>query len=341
MSRRGRRRIRSRYRRAVKVALCVALVFAACVAAAVCVEEHLSTPVENAGQQLTAYKKPDGNSAQYFVNGQWVVEKELETLLVIGIDDFGAVTGSDSYNNSHQADFMVLLLHDPATGENQAIHINRDTMTAIPVLGVTGQKAGTRYGQLALAYTYGKGREDSCRNTVDAVSNLLYGIEIDHYITVTMDAVPILNDWAGGVELTVLDDFSGIDDTLILGKETTLYGEQALRYVRSRMGLDDSSNLHRMERQRQYAMAWLDTAQPLFSNVDAMLRLVMELENYYFSDCTASELTKLMDRYAAGIPQTVNTVAGESVQGSDYMEYYADEEALEQMVVELFYRSAE
>ena len=42
-------------------------------------------------------------------------------------------------------------------------------------------------GQLALAHTYGSGEEDSCENTVLAVENLLYGVGIDHYVSLTMD----------------------------------------------------------------------------------------------------------------------------------------------------------
>ena len=86
-------------------------------------------------------------------------------------------------------------------------------MTQIRILGVTGEPAGTFTGQLALAHTYGSGEEDSCENTVLAVSNLLYGMEIDHYVSLTMDGVALLNDLVGGVTVEVLDDFSGIDDS--------------------------------------------------------------------------------------------------------------------------------
>ncbi len=67
-----------------------------------------------------------------------------------------------------------------------------------------------------------------------------------------MDAVPIINDAVGGVTVTVLDDMTSADPALEKGAEVTLQGKQALTYVRTRRGLDDSTNLHRMERQRQY-----------------------------------------------------------------------------------------
>lgn len=342
MSRRRRKKTGRKHRRVAVAlaALCIVLVFTLGLFAAARFEARLSLPVENAGQQLTAYQA-GRSTAQYYVNGQWVTEKDTETLLVIGIDDYGSVAGSDSYNNNNQADFLVLLVRDKNTGENAAIHLNRDTMTDIPILGVTGQQAGSRRAQLALAYTYGRGEEDSCKNTVSAVSNLLYGIEIDHYITVTMDAVPILNDWAGGVTVEVLDDFTGIDDVLVQGESVTLKGQHALNYVRSRMGLEDSSNLHRMERQRQYAGTWLETAQPLFEDETAVMELIMNLSDYHYSDCTAGELTELAEIFTADQSNTVYELEGESVQGNMYMEYYVSDAAVEKLVVNLFYEPVE
>ena len=154
-------------------------------------------------------------------------------------------------------------------------------MTQIQILGVTGEPAGTFTGQLALAHTYGSGEEDSCENTVLAVSNLLYGMEIDHYVSLTMDGVALLNDLVGGVTVEVLDDFSGIDDSLVQGETVTLQGQQALTYVRSRGGLEDSSNLHRMERQRQYLGALQQQLKAAVQQEDGFtLDALLQLNEY-------------------------------------------------------------
>jgi len=330
-----------RHKRMMMIAVvCVFLVFVAGMIAVVSFESMTSSPVENAGQQLTAYKT-GSKRAEYYVDGQWIAQKDLETLLVIGLDDVGGFEYSNSYNNTSQADFMALLIRDKKSGQFNAIHFNRDTMTRIPVLGVTGQKAGYITGQLALAFTYGRGREDSCQNTMEAVSHLLYGIEIDHYIVVTMDSVPIANDWVGGVTVEVLDDFTGINETMIKGKKTTLVGQQALDYVRIRRGLEDSTNLHRMERQRQYADEWLKLATPLFKDPASVIDLVVQLSDYHFSDCTAGELADFANAYANHPFDTMHTLAGENVLGDVYMEYYIDEEAVKEMVLELFFEPAE
>lgn len=329
-----------RHRRIVIAVMGLALVFAIGMIAVSKLESIISSPIQNAGQQLTAYKAGI-NRAEYFVDGQWMTQKDLDTLLVIGIDDIGGFQKSNSYNNTSQADFMVLLIRDKVSGDFNAIHLNRDTMTRIPVLGVTGQKAGYRQGQLALAYTYGRGREDSCRNTMEAVSHLLYGAEIDHYIVVTMDSVPIANDWVGGVTVDLLDDFTEVDEKMIRGETMKLVGQQALDYVRTRKGLEDSTNLHRMERQRQYAAKWLELATPLFKNPGAIIDLVMQLSDYHYSDCTAGELADFANAYANQPFEKVYTLEGKNVQGSVYMEYHIDEDAVREMVLDLFFEPVE
>lgn len=299
-------------------------------------EDRLKVNVEDAGKQMTSHQK-SANAAQVFMNGRWFAQKDLETVLIMGIDTHGTLTSSGSYNNTNQVDFLTVLIRDPDTNEKKAIHLNRDTMTDITVLGVTGQVAGTRNAQLALAYNYGNGRQVSSNNVVTAVEHLLYGMEIDHYITMTMDAVPIINDWAGGITVEVLDDFSEIDPSLVQGQLVTLKGEQALTYVRTRRGLDDSSNLHRMERQRQYASAWTKAVEHKFDDAAAMADFLIRLDGYYLTDCTAEQLEVLVRNLSENTSVETYEIEGEAVAGETFMEYYVNEESLQQLILDLFY----
>ena len=336
MGHRRRNNFRPNRLRRLVVVVGVILVLMAGVLLAQELEARMPKPVESAGEQLTAYTNT-ATTAQVFMNGRWYAQKDVETVLLIGIDNVDLSTGSVSYNNTNQADFLALFIHDKTSGTNSVIHLNRDTMTDITVLGVTGETAGTRWAQLALAYNYGQGGTDSSRNTVKAVSHLLYGMEIDHYITVAMDAVPILNDWVGGVTVEVKDDFKGIDSALLLGSEVTLHGEQALTYVRTRRGLDDSSNLQRMGRQRQYASKWLKAAQPYLNNAEATAELIFKLSDYHYSDCTATQLAELAELIGRHPAVEIHELDGEAVRGEQYMEYHVDDEAVQQLVLELFY----
>ena len=331
----GRKRTRPLRKRVA--ALLILLVIAVCAVLAQQLEEWFADPVENAGQQLTVYSN-QADGAQVFMNGVWHAPRKVQTMLLIGIDSFSSSAQIHSYNNTSQADFLALFVHDEETGENSLIHLNRDTMTRIPVLGVTGDAAGYRTAQLALAYNYGAGANDSCQNTAEAVSHLLYSMEIDHYLAITMDSVPVLNDWAVGARVTVADDFTGVDETLAQGRDVVLKGQQALTYVRARMGLDDSTNLQRMKRQRQYASAWVETARPKLRDEKAVMKLVMDMSGYHYSDCTAEQLTEFANLLAQDAEVPVYELAGEAVKGAEFMEFYANDEQIQQLVLDLFYK---
>lgn len=271
-------------------------------------------------------------------DGQWYRPKsDLETMLIIGVDKMEPFEDSHSYNNDGQADFLLLSIWDNTKKNTTILHLNRDIMTEIPVLGVTGQQAGTITGQLALAHTYGSGLQDSCENTVKAVSILLNGVEIDHYIGMTMGAVPLINDMVGGVPVTVLDDFTGIDDSLVKGEEIVLHGEQALNYIRIRAGLEDSTNLNRMERQQQYLSSLSNQIQSLEEGYIPPTEQMEELSYYLLSDCSLSELSSMADKFAEYPLAEMQDIKGEVRQGTEYIEFYPDEAALELQIIDLFY----
>ena len=267
--------------------------------------------------------------------GEYVLRDELRTILIMGLDSFEAPADDNAYTNDRQADFLVLLVLDDANERWSAIHLNRDTMTPVHVLGVAGQKIDTKTMQLALAHAYGNGKEVSCNNTADAVSELLYGVKVDHYISLTMDAVALFNDMVGGVEVTVLDDFTGIDDTLIQGQTVTLKGEQALTYVRSRQGVGDSTNLSRMERQRQYIEALIEQTRRYMEQDESFsLNTATELAQYMVTDRSVNQLQKLMDKMADYRWDGIRTIEGKSEIGKNFMEFYPDEQSLKQQVIE-------
>ena len=105
--------------------------------------------------------------------------RDVDAVLIAGLDKFETSGGKDSYVNDRQADFLLLLVIDHKAKTCSAVHINRDTLAEITVLGIGGKKVGTITGQLALSHTFGSGGTDSGRNTARAVSHL-FGITIDN-----------------------------------------------------------------------------------------------------------------------------------------------------------------
>lgn len=272
----------------------------------------------------------------------YVLNEDIETALVMGIDKFDGETDDTSYTNDQQSDFLMLFIFDNKKSECTAVQINRDTMTDINILGVAGQKINTETRQIALAHTYGNGRQVSCRNTADAVSGLLYGVEIDNYISVTLDAVPVFNDLVSGVTLEVLDDFSGIDNTLVKGETVTLMGDQALRYVRTRYGMEDSTNAHRMKRQQQYIRALYEKTKETADQDEGFIAdATLKLSDYMVSNCTVNQLENLFGKISSYKFNGIRDIEGKSQEGEEFIEFYPDETSLKNLVVELFYKPEE
>lgn len=263
--------------------------------------------------------------------------QDITVVLVLGIDRYGPVADSGSYNNRGAADLVMLLIFDETNEICSVLHLNRDTMVEMPVLGIGGREAGTGYGQLALAHTYGSGLEDSCENTRKTVSGLLGGISIDHYIAVNMDAVAIANDAVGGVAVYVTEDFSRVDDTIGQGM-VTLKGEQAIHYVRTRKDVGDQQNLSRMERQQAYIEGFAASfREKQEKDPEFILKVCEDVAPYLVTDCTADTISNMIDRYGNYAAGDVVMPEGRSVMGEEYVEFYVDDQSLDSLILELFY----
>lgn len=308
---------------------------------------HITGPDEGADEEQSVqvsdpYEDDDG-VARIFYNGQWYVPRQgTETVLVMGVDDSGEQKDYGSNINHAQADFLLLMILDNEKRQYSALQLNRDTMTEITVIGALGDYAGTTVAQLALAHTYGSGLEDSCQYTVEAVSKLLLGTKIDHYAALSMDAIGIMNDKAGGVTVTVPDDMTMYDAALSEGATVTLSGKQAETFVRARKDVDDSTNLSRMKRQQLFMSAWKDAMrEKVESDSGYALETVLLISDYLVSDMSAYELADLANAVADYEDQGTYETKGENVLGETYMEFYVDEDALYEQVIELFYEVAE
>ncbi len=290
--------------------------------------------------RLTAAFDASADTLEY--NGvKYTKKNNFDTVLFMGLDKYEGDIDSESFNNDRQADFIMLMVIDYDKEECNVLHINRDTMVDMDVLGVRdGDVIGTVNKQLALSHTYGDGGARSHLNVVNAVENLLMGVNIDYYVAVTMDAVPVYTELLGGVEVEVLDDFSGIDDTLVKGQTVNLMGDSALTYVRTRKGLDDPTNEGRMNRQRQFVKALYNKTMD-YADEDSsfVLNTVSAMDAYVDFDkgLSVERMQTLLDKVHVYEYGGSCTIDGESKMGDTFIEFYPNEESIKQTVVNLFY----
>ena len=263
--------------------------------------------------------------------------QDITVILVMGIDKYGKVESSNSYNNDGESDVIALLVFDNENETFTVLNINRDSMVDMPLLGVTGKKIGTKFGQIALSHTYGSGLEDSCENTRATVSAMLNSINIDYYIAANMDVISIMNDAVGGVKVNVTDDFSKVDETIPMG-EIRLNGSQALNFVRTRKEIGDQLNLSRMDRHEEFLKGFLHALEEKTSSSNSFgLDLYTAVEGYIVTDCSMKAFSGMFSDFADYELKEVVTLKGENKMGKKFIEYYLDEDYLQQTTLDLFY----
>ena len=284
-------------------------------------------------------EESNGSSAIYINGSLYELKSDIETIMFMGTDKYDNDENmNNSFRNDMQNDFNFLLVVDNDSKKITPILINRDTMTDIQTYSVSGKKSGMAYAQLALAHTYGSGSSDSCINVTQAVSNLFYDVDIDHYAAISLDAIPILNDAVGGVQLTLLDDLTSIDPSMAEGTEMKLKGKQAEYYIRSRYGLNDNTNENRMERQKQYISEWIKAAKLcLKSDSSFAENTVIKVNEYLTTDMSVSSLSKLSEKISEYEQEPIVELDGTTFVVDNHIQFKPDDSAIKKIVIDNFY----
>lgn len=155
-----------------------------------------------------------------------------------------------------QTDAIFLLAHNTARNTVKILKIPRDTMAVMPGTDVNSVKVSEGISHLSMAFNAGNGVYESCETTCEAVSRLLGGLKIDHYMLGDLKVIADVNDLVGGVTVRVPEDRTEwADPEFRKGELVTLHGQQAERFVRSRNIHVYFSAIERMERQEIYLIA--------------------------------------------------------------------------------------
>lgn len=323
----------------------VGLVITVCafIGAVFAVTKMISKPSGNESE-VTTYSRPTKQAPQLYFDGKnYQFREDMEVILVMGIDNKEELVNNVSAISNSQADVLYVFAVDHKNKTYQAIQLNRETMTAIQTLLADGSKDSIAQAQICLAHSYGKNETGRCLNTVDAVEGLLFNVPIDHYISLNMSAISVLNEQVGGVTVTMPAGVESVDPAFKEGTQVKLQGKQAELFVRTRMELDDDTNEFRMERQQIFINAWKQQAYTkMESDSSFALNLVLSLSEYMTSDMTAnalSDFANLLKEYKdLGTLKTI----GETIEKNPgahraTREYYVDQDDLERKVLILFY----
>ena len=299
----------------------------------------VDTSTENVANTGTVEKWQEGDISY---NGTlYRYNTDIKTYLFLGIDKSGVVEESENSHKGGQSDAMFLMVVNPDIEEISVIAINRNTMTEVDVYDQNDNYIGPQELQICLQHAYGDGMRSSCLRTTQTVSKLFYDIPITEYLSLNMDGIPILNDAVGGVTVEVLEDIDAFGVTLKEGEVVNLTGEQAYAYTRSRDTSEFDSATRRLERQNQYILSLMSKVKGVAAQGEAALTSIYESAEDYI--VTNIDFLKLAEDVAAyGFDASnVYSIPGETIMGARYEEHYIDENALYDMVIEIFYEPVE
>lgn len=299
-------------------------------------------------QAAATAERPGGEGNTLFAGGRvehggksYRRNTYVKAVLLIGVDRAGELTETTA-GSGGQADGIVLAAQDTARGGVKLLMIPRDTMTEITMTDLSGNVLGKGVQHLNLSFAYGDGRERSAAYTAEAVTGLLKGLPMDHYLAADMEAIQAANDRVGGVTVTVPAGMEGAGPPFTEGGRVTLLGEQAERFVRYRDTREGHSALYRMERQGEYLRGFLQAVAGRSETEPGILEaLYGEMEPYLVTDMGKAECLGLAADVMGAGPLgagDIYTLPGQSVLTARYDEFYPDEAGLVETILGLFYR---
>ena len=291
---------------------------------------------------VTEADGPEEKEGRVFYKGKaYDFNQDIMTFLVMGIDQRSETVQEqkEGYNGG-SADAIFLVVLNPHIEKVQIIAIDRNTMTDVDIYDYYGTYLETVQTQLCVQHGYGDGTVKSAQYMEKAVSNFMYGLPIHGYCAINMSAIEKINDAVGGVDVVVLDDLTKWDWRLEKGKTVHLEGRRAFVYLQRRdTGIFGSAE-GRLERQKQYLEAFIIKAKAQFKEDPTFpITMFQELGPYMTTDLNLEKVVYLAD-LAAGFDfakMDITKIAGENVMGEKYEEFYVDETAMYELILDVFY----
>lgn len=270
-----------------------------------------------------------GDSAEVFYKGQgYVYNKDLINILFIGADKTNVEEKKD-----RQADALYLISFDTENKKINIIAISRNTMADIDVYDMNDEYFATDNVQICLAYVYGKDDNHSAELTSKAVSRLLYDIPINSYGVLFTDSIVKIVDTVGGVQVTVPEDMTEVNANWKKGNKVVLQSKDAETFIRYRK----DENQDRVERQMVFIKSFLSKAKSrMLKDWSLPIDLFKKVKNSVVTDIDASGITYLATE-ASKSEISYHTIKGTSGTDGLHETFTADDEALYEMVLNLFY----
>lgn len=278
--------------------------------------------------------------------------ENMLNFLLLGIDRGGNLSSETKLADwdAGQADTIFLVSLNQTDKQISVIGIPRNSMVNVEIFNSESERVETIYNQICLQYGYAGGGELGLHKMKESVSELMCGLPIHGVCAVSFDAISVITDQMGGIEVVVPDDMTGYNRAYVQGSTQTLTGKNVVGYLRYRQYDALGSPTTRLARQKEFIrVAMGQMMQEVKANPVFVKDLYESVRPYMNTDISVDEAvyiaSKALDCTLA--QQSFYQLAGEdkaeyfvSDNGRQdfFDDYYIDEEELQRIMCEVFYQ---
>lgn len=289
-------------------------------------------------------KYKEGSEEEYIVYGDktYKYNERLSNYLFMGIDTREPVETYEGQSDAGQSDAILLVSYNRVDKTMKCLSIPRDTLTNVHIISIDGVEVGTTKVQITTQYAYGDGKYKSCELMKQTVSETLYGIPIQGYCSINMDAIPIAVEQIGEVEVVVPNkSLELVDSVYKEGSTVSITKDNAETFVRYRDINQAFSAMDRLERQKVFSKAFAEKAREMADQDTKFVTDMFDsLEPYMVTNIENSIFTKLAEAGNVFLGE-IQDIPGEKVDGTDFDEYHINETQLYELILEMFYEEVQ
>jgi len=278
--------------------------------------------------------------------------EDVLNFLLMGIDHGGKLSSETELSdwNAGQADTIFLVTLDQTDKKISVIGIPRNSMVNLDIFNSESEHIETIYNQICLQYAYAGGGELGLQKMKESVSELMHGLPIHGACAVSFDAISVITDSLGGIEVVVPDDMTEYNRAYVQGSTQRLTGKNVVNYLRYRQYSALGSPTTRLTRQKDFMRVAAERVmQEIKANPMFVKNIYESVKPYMNTDISVDEAvytaSKAIDCTLAeqSFYQLTGTDKAEYFirdNGSEdfYDDYYIDEDALQKIMFEVFYR---
>lgn len=272
----------------------------------------------------------DWDSSISYNGTMYHYNEDLTTILFMGVDSHADVAHEQYIGNGGRADTLMLFILNNETNTMDILEINRDIYYPVDVYDDNRTLLYTGSMQISMQYAFSDSATHSCYLMKNKIQEILFGLPIDYYCSLTLDGMDAIIDEMGGLPITFEDDMTYIDPSFIAGETIVMDSAQSERFFRYRDNNELGSNQDRMNRQTWFM-------RTLFQRM--MSSSGTQVANYY--NAAGEYLTTDMDLVTI---QSIRSYSLNEIymtpgvyEADVHDKYILDDDELMAMIIELLY----